>query len=192
MAISWSVPEQCTGKMENWPKLGVFRPSNFNRVAPKFWTKVIKLHLYPIFWAIKVAHRSSDLEDLVAKEKEEKRKKLLLKKRIPPFTLHVGVGIITTALWPSVWDYLSETVAEETFTHSNLSWSSIILYQYDPRHPPCSIYVPDSLFAQRLSKSFLVYLLAFHPPLHTPYISLPNHCLLFATHARKTRYIEFY
>jgi len=30
---------------------------------------------------------------------------------------------------------------------------------------------------------FLVYLLAWHPPFHTPYISLPNHCLLFAAHA---------
>ena len=30
---------------------------------------------------------------------------------------------------------------------------------------------------------FLDYLLAWNPPLHTPYISSPNHCLLFATHA---------
>ena len=50
----------------------------------------------------------------------------------------------------------------------------------DPWHPPCSIYVPDSLFPQSLSNFSLVYLLAWHPPLHTPYISLPNHCRLFA------------
>jgi len=25
--------------------------------------------------------------------------------------------------------------------------------------------------------------LAWYPPLHTPYISSPNHCLLFAAHA---------
>jgi len=62
----------------------------------------------------------------------------------------------------------------------SLSASSIF---YDPRHPPCSIYVPDSLFPQPLSKFSLVYLLAWHPPLHTPYISSPNHCLIFATHA---------
>jgi len=54
---------------------------------------------------------------------------------------------------------------------------------YDPWHPPCSIYMPDSLFQQSLSKFSLVYLLAWHPPLHTPYISSPNHCLLFAAHA---------
>ena len=39
------------------------------------------------------------------------------------------------------------------------------------------------LFQQSLSKFSLVYLLAWHPPLHTPYISSPNHCLLFAAHA---------
>ena len=60
-----------------------------------------------------------------------------------------------------------------------LSASSI---WYDPRHPLCSIHAPDSLFPQSLSKLSLVYLLAWHPPLHTPYISSPNHCLLFATH----------
>jgi len=60
-----------------------------------------------------------------------------------------------------------------------LSASSIY---YDPWHPPCSIYVPSSLFPQS-SKFSLVYLLAWHPSLHTPYISSPNHCLLFAAHA---------
>ena len=29
-----------------------------------------------------------------------------------------------------------------------------------------------------ISKFYLVYLLAWHPPLHTPYISSPNHCLV--------------
>jgi len=38
-------------------------------------------------------------------------------------------------------------------------------------------------FPQSLSKFSLVYLFAWHPPLHTAYISSPNHCLLFATHA---------
>ena len=45
-----------------------------------------------------------------------------------------------------------------------------------------SIYMSGSIFAQPLSKSSLVYLLVWHPPLHTPYISSPNHCLLFAAH----------
>jgi len=42
---------------------------------------------------------------------------------------------------------------------------------YDPWHPPCLIYVHDSLFPQSLSKFSLFYLLAWHPQLHTPYIS---------------------
>jgi len=45
---------------------------------------------------------------------------------------------------------------KETFTHSHLSWSSIIPYLLPPSitiHSifPCSIYVPDSLFPQSLS-----------------------------------------
>jgi len=43
--------------------------------------------------------------------------------------------------------------------------------------------MPDSLFPQIHIKFSLVYLLAWHPPLHTPYISSSNHCLLFATYA---------
>jgi len=85
---------------------------------------------------------------------------------------------------------LGEPVPEETFTHSTpimvishpLSASSIC---YNLWHPPCSIYMPDSLFLQSLLKfSFVyLYLLAWHPQLHSPYISSPNHCLLFAAHA---------
>jgi len=37
-----------------------------------------------------------------------------------------------------------------------------------------------TVFPQSLSKSSLVYLLAWHPPLHTPYISSPSHYLLFS------------
>ena len=55
---------------------------------------------------------------------------------------------------------------------------------YDSQHPSCSIYVLDILFAQPFSKSSLVYFLVWHLPLHIPYISSPNHCLLFAAHAR--------
>jgi len=58
--------------------------------------------------------------------------------------------------------------------------SSIV---YDSWRRYCSIYMPDSLFPRSLSKFSLVHVLAWCPPLHTPYISLPNHCLLFAAHA---------
>ena len=74
-------------------------------------------------------------------------------------------------LQPFVRDCPGEPVPEETFSHSPilitiqpLSASSIY---YDPWHPPCSIYVLDNLFAQPLSKSSLVYLLVWNPPLDT-------------------------
>ena len=62
------------------------------------------------------------------------------------------------------------------------SQSAFSIY-YDPWHPSHSIHVLYSLFPQSLSKFSLVYLLAWYPPLDTPYISSPNHCLLFAAHA---------
>ena len=40
-----------------------------------------------------------------------------------------------------------------------------------------------SLFPQSFSKFSLIYFLAWHSQLHTPYISLPSHSLLFAAHA---------
>ena len=70
-----------------------------------------------------------------------------------------------------------------TCTYHGHQSSLICSIYYDPWHPPCSVYVPDSPFPQSLSKFCLVYLLDWHPPLHTPYISSLNHCLLFAAHA---------
>jgi len=64
----------------------------------------------------------------------------------------------------------------------NCPLSTSCIY-YDPWHLPCSIHMPGCLFPQSLSKFSLVYLLAWHPPLHTPYISSSSHCLLFTTHA---------
>jgi len=55
--------------------------------------------------------------------------------------------------------------------------------------PPCTQLphstpaINDSVFPKFHCKFSLVYLLAWHLPLHTPYIFSPNHCLLFATHA---------
>jgi len=73
-----------------------------------------------------------------------------------------------------------EPEPEETFTHSHLSWSSIVPYLLHPsnmipHHPHCSIYMPDSRFPQSLSKSSSVYPLARHLPPHTPHTSSPNH-----------------
>jgi len=52
---------------------------------------------------------------------------------------------------------------------------------------PVQITCLTVFFLQSLSKFslVLVYLLTWHPPLHTPDISSPNHCLLFAAHAQK-------
>jgi len=48
-----------------------------------------------------------------------------------------------------------------------------------------------SLFPQSVSKFSLVYLLAWYPPLHTPYISSPNHCLLFAAQPVPLKYWDY-
>jgi len=40
-----------------------------------------------------------------------------------------------------------------------------------------------AVFAQSLFKSSLLYLLVWHPPLHTPYVSSSNYFLLFTTPA---------
>ena len=97
----------------------------------------------------------------------------------------------TTILWllDFVWDNPHEPVrwyekkihplTPTVVINHPLPASSIY---YDQWHLPCSIYVPYSLFPQSLSKFSLVYLLAWHPQLHTPYISSTNHCLLFAPH----------
>jgi len=78
-------------------------------------------------------------------------------------------------------------VPEETFTHLHLSWSSVIPYLLHPSTTIHDILPVQStcrtVFPQSLSKFSLVYLLAWHPPFHTPYISSPNRCFPFATHA---------
>ena len=53
----------------------------------------------------------------------------------------------------------------------------------DQWHPLCSVYVLDSPLIQPLSRSSLVFHLVLDPQLHTPYISSPNHHLLFAAQA---------
>jgi len=74
-----------------------------------------------------------------------------------------------TALWilsgtTRVSWYQKKRLPTHTYHGHPLSASSIY---YDLWHPLCSIYVPDSLFPQSLSKFPFDYLLAWHPPLHT-------------------------
>jgi len=92
-----------------------------------------------------------------------------------------------TALWIlSGTTRVSRCQKKDSPTHTHRghqsSLSAFSIY-YDTWYPPYSMHVLYSLFPQSLSKFSLVYLLAFHPPLHTPYISSPSRCLLFATHA---------
>ena len=42
---------------------------------------------------------------------------------------------------------------------------------------------PENSILLSVQTLSLIYLLAWHPPLHIPYISSPNDCLLFAAHA---------
>ena len=89
-----------------------------------------------------------------------------------------------TALWNlSGTTRVSRYQKKDSPTHTHRghqSTQSAFSIYYDPWHPAYSIHVLYSLFPQSLSKFSLVYLLAWYPPLHTPYISSPNHCLLFA------------
>jgi len=96
--------------------------------------------------------------------------------------------ITTMVLRAFVHDYPSEWVPKEkTFTQSYLSWSSMqpsfISFLHPLRSTAYSVFNLCALqsFSPPLSKYSLVYLLVWNPPLHTPYISLPNHCLLFTT-----------
>ena len=82
----------------------------------------------------------------------------------------------TQPFYSLVSRYQKKHSPTHTYRGHHLSASSIY---NDPWHPHCSIHVPDSLFPQSLHKFSLVYLLAWHPPLHTPYISSPNHHLFF-------------
>jgi len=80
-----------------------------------------------------------------------------------------------------------QPVPAETFTHSHPSWSLVIPYLLPPSIMIHGIFPVQftclTLFFHNLSKFSLVYLLAWHPQFHTPYISSSNHCLLFAAHA---------
>jgi len=85
-----------------------------------------------------------------------------------------------------VRDNLGEPVPEETFTHSHPSWSSNIpiCFPHLLRCMASSLFNPCTLQSfSTISKFSVVYLLAWHPPLHTPYISSPSCYLLFAAHA---------
>jgi len=98
---------------------------------------------------------------------------------IPPTILWLSGLCPGKPGWADIRRNIHPLTPVVVINHS-LSAFSIV---YDTWHPPCSIYVLDSLFSQCLFKFSLAYLLAWHPPLHTPYISSPNHCLLFAVHA---------
>jgi len=81
-----------------------------------------------------------------------------------------------------------EPVPEETFTHSHLSCSSIIPYLLPPSITIYGILLVQvtylTVFLYNLCPKFpVVCLMVWHPALHTPCISSPNHCLLFAAHA---------
>jgi len=63
--------------------------------------------------------------------------------------------------------------------------SSLVCFIHLLRSMVSSLFNPRTWqsFSTISLQFFLVYLLAWHLPLHTPYISSSTHCLLFATHA---------
>jgi len=95
-----------------------------------------------------------------------------------------------------VWDKPGEPVQGETFTHSYLSWSSVVPYLLHPSNTIHGIlpvqFTCLRVFFSNLSKFSLVYLLAWHPPLHPSsftqslssfHSTCPCHCNLFCCSA---------
>jgi len=78
-----------------------------------------------------------------------------------------------------VRDNPGEPVPKETFTHWHLSWSSIIPYLL-PSSVTIHVILPVQLTCLNL---FPQSLQVFFGLPHTPYISSPNHWLLFTAHA---------
>jgi len=123
-----------------------------------------------------------------------------------PCTRHyTGVSLLTLSLYvrtlylksartTTLYSPLSGTtrMSQHQKKHSptHLSWLSTNLYQLFnlPRSTASSLLRAWQSFCTLLSISisYLVYLLLWSPPPHTPYISSPNQCLLFATHADTT------
>ena len=89
-----------------------------------------------------------------------------------------------TALCP---DYTGGPVPEETFTHSQPSWLSNMVYQLAPPTVIHSILLVQftclTILFHNLSPSPVLFLFVWDPLLHTLYISSPNYYLPFATHA---------
>ena len=102
-----------------------------------------------------------------------------------------GTDNYTHNCFMAVW-ILSRTTNVSRYQKKHSSTHTHRGHQYPYQLPP-STTIPSILpiqptcctvfFPQSLSKFSLVYLLAWHPSLHTPFISSPNHYLLFATHA---------
>jgi len=93
-----------------------------------------------------------------------------------------------TALWIlSRTTWVSQNQKKHSLTHTCRGQSLIVPYLLPPSimiHGILPVqFTCLTVFAQSLSKFSLVYLLTWHPPLHTPYISSSNHCCLFAAHS---------
>jgi len=99
------------------------------------------------------------------------------------FSLLRDTTTITTILRHFDWDCSGELVPEETFTHSHLS--STIFDQLPPSTTISVQFTCLAVFLHNLCPSPLWCTSLSGPSssYHTPYISLPNHCVLFATHA---------
>jgi len=91
----------------------------------------------------------------------------------------------TIILCPFVQDYPGEPVLEETFTHSHVFWSSTILYQLPPFTMIHSILPVQftRIFCITYLQVLFVLPLGLEPSTSHSIHFLPNHCLLFTTHA---------
>jgi len=95
-----------------------------------------------------------------------------------PFSI-LQLWILSGTTWVSRY----EKKHSPTHTYRGHKWS-LICFIHLLRSTASCLFNPCAWQSfSTISKFSLVYLLAWHPPLHSRYISSPNHCLLLTTHA---------
>jgi len=86
--------------------------------------------------------------------------------------------LVSTAI---TWRGTHTHTHSHTRVHNRSALWTLDSIDHDPWHPPFNLRTWQSFSI--ISKFSLVYLLVWHPHIHTPYSSSSNHCLLFAIHA---------
>jgi len=119
---------------------------------------------------MKGLYENKNLEVLVCADRSFLNS-MLIKNYEVYYNHFMALWILSVTNWMSWYHNKHSPIHTYRVISQPLSASSIY---YDSWHPHCSTYMPDSLFAKSLSMFSVVYLLVWHPPLHTPHIFSPN------------------